>query len=146
MKSKLIYNSLLLFQVHRWQTNAVSVAPEEYVRIFAFGALYRLYPLADPGNRPQRAQKSSRAICFIRSIILAQDWFDGLGSFSGIVEGDPADEMVHHMGFDDVMEEMFTNEAEITINRGRGTTGEGPAFRVVMRKGRIGMLKVGDRN
>lgn len=78
--------------------------------------------------------------------MLSQDRLNGGRSFSAVVEGDTAVDMMEHMRFDNVVEKMFSNETEIAVYGGCSTAGEGPAFRRVMRKGRVGMLEVSDRN
>lgn len=54
--------------------------------------------------------------------------------------------MMADVGPDNVMEEVRINEAEVTVDSGGGTTGEGPGAVGVVREGTIGMLEEGDCN
>lgn len=61
-----------------------------------------------------------------------------------MVVRDDGDVMVQDMGLDDVVEEMTTDEAEISVNgRGRATS-EGPGGGVVVWKSAIGVMEVGE--
>lgn len=78
--------------------------------------------------------------------MLAHDAADVDGGFSGVVEGNRGNEMVADVGANDVVEEMSVNEAEIAVDGGSGTTGEGPCLVVVVRHAGVGVLEEGDGN
>lgn len=52
--------------------------------------------------------------------------------------------MVQHVGLDDAMHEIAADEAEFAVNRRSRATAEVPRLRLVVRKGGIGVLEVGD--
>ena len=76
--------------------------------------------------------------------MLAHDGLDGVGGLIGVVEGDCADVVVQDVGFDDAVEELAANEAELTVDGGGGPTGEIPGGALVVGKGGVGVLEVGD--
>ena len=51
--------------------------------------------------------------------------------------------MVQHVGFGNAVEEMRTEGREVAVDCGEGAAGEGPAARVVVGEGRVGVLEVG---
>lgn len=78
--------------------------------------------------------------------MLAQDGPDGIRCFVGIVPGDGRDEVVQHVGLDDTVHEIAADEAEFAVNGGSRATAEVPSVRLVVGKGGIGVLQVGDPN
>ena len=54
--------------------------------------------------------------------------------------------MVENVRLDDAMEELAANEAELAIDCSCRAAGEVPGRASVVRKGWVGVLKVGDRN
>jgi hypothetical protein len=76
--------------------------------------------------------------------VLAHDGLDGLGGLVGVVEGDGGDVVVEDVGLDDAVEDLATNEAELAVNGSGGATSEVPGLAGVVRKGRVGVLEVGD--
>ncbi len=69
------------------------------------------------------------------------DLLDGLTGFVGVVERNGADIMVKDVGFDNAMEELSSDEAELAINGCRRTSSVSPARGGVMRKRGIGVLQ-----
>ena len=78
--------------------------------------------------------------------MLAHNWFDGLSSLIGIVEGDGGDEMVNNVSLNNPMKELSSNKPKLAINSGGCASGEVPRLRVIVRKGGISVLKEGDCN
>lgn len=58
--------------------------------------------------------------------MLTHDLLDGLGSLAGIVEGNPRAVVVQHVGLDDVVENVLTNEAKLSVDGGSGASGKVP--------------------
>ena len=54
--------------------------------------------------------------------------------------------MVEDVGLDNAVEELAADEAEFAVDGGSGAAGEVPGVASVVRKGRIGVLEVGDGN
>ena len=54
--------------------------------------------------------------------------------------------MVQHVGLDDTVHEIATDEAEFAVNGSGRTTAEVPSVRLVVGKGGIGVLEVCDPN
>ena len=69
------------------------------------------------------------------------DRLDCLGSFVGMVEWDRRDVMVEDVGFDNTVHQGATDEAELAVNGGSGTSGVAPRLRCVMRKRGISVLE-----
>lgn len=63
-----------------------------------------------------------------------------------MIEGDRGDVMMKDVRFNYSVEELTTNEAKFAINGCGCAPGERPCFRVVVRKGRISVLKVCNGN
>ena len=78
--------------------------------------------------------------------MLTHDRLDGIASLVGVVEGNGANIVVQDMGFDDTMEELTSDESELSIDGGCGATSVGPGSRGIMRKRGIGVLQEGDGN
>ena len=53
---------------------------------------------------------------------------------------------MQHVGLDDAVHEIAANESEFAVNGGSRATAEVPGVRLIMRKGGIGVLEVGDPN
>lgn len=58
--------------------------------------------------------------------------------------GDVREEMMDDVELDNAMENMFPDEAELTIDRGRGTLQEGPGLGFVFGQLRVRVMEVGD--
>lgn len=52
--------------------------------------------------------------------------------------------MVQDVGLDDAVEELAADEAELAVDGGGGTAGEGPGLAGVVGEGWVGVLEVGD--
>ncbi len=74
----------------------------------------------------------------------AHDLLDGLAGLVGVVKGDGADIVVQNVGLDDPVEQLAADEAEFTIDRGRGTASVSPGGGGVVRQGWIGVLQESD--
>lgn len=80
----------------------------------------------------------------VSAVVTAHDGLDGLGGFVGVVEGDGADVVVEHVGFDDAMEELAADEAEFAVDGGCGAARVGPAGGGVVGERGVGVLQEGD--
>lgn len=78
--------------------------------------------------------------------MLTHNWLYGLSGLVSVVEGDCRDIVVENVGLDDSVKERTTNEAKFAIDCCSGATSEGPGMRIIVRKGRVSMLKVRDGN
>lgn len=78
--------------------------------------------------------------------MLAHYRLDSLRRLIRMVEWDRGDVVVEDVRFDDAVEQASTDEAELAVDRGCGTTCEVPGLALVMWEGRISMLKEGDCN
>jgi hypothetical protein len=106
----------------------------------------RLDPLAPTSDVPDSGDEAKRTVFDIGAVVLAHDLLDGLGSLVGVVEGDGRDVVVENVGLDDAVEEAAADETELTVDSSSGTASVGPGLSVVVRKGRVSVLKVGDGN
>ena len=78
--------------------------------------------------------------------MLTHNRFNGLSSLVSMVEGNCRDIVMEDMGFDDSVEERTTDETEFAIDCCSSAASEGPGTRIVVRKGRVSVLKVRDGN
>lgn len=108
------------------------------------GSLVGLNPLAGTRAGPHGLEETKRSSVGIGTVVLAHDLLDGLGGFVGMVEWDGADVVVSDVGLDDSVKKSTTDESELAINCGCGTTGEVPGFVVVVRKSGVSVLQVSD--
>ena len=76
--------------------------------------------------------------------MFAHNRLNGFRGLVCVIEGNGRNVVVKNVSLDDTVEEGAADETELAVDRRGGTTGEGPLFRLVVRKGRIGMLKIGD--
>lgn len=76
----------------------------------------------------------------------SHDWLDGFGGFVGVVEGNGGDIVVEDVSFDDAVEQLASDEAELTVDGSRSTTSEVPRITSVMWQRWIGVLEVSDGN
>ena len=128
----------------RCDAKTVAITEEKHRLRFALGPLGWLDPVAHPMASPQRAQEADRAVSGVRSVVLAHDRLDGFGRFVGVVEGNVADEMVQHMGFDDTVEHVAANEAEIAVDGCGSAACKAPRLGLVVGQRRVGVLQVRD--
>lgn len=143
-KGKKNSNNRLFDRLGGRDTDTVSVAVEENTLAFALGALVGLDPLAGAGAGPHGLEEASPACLSIGAVVVAHDALDSLGGLIGVVEGDVADVVVQDVGLDDTVEDMATDEAEVTVDGSGGATDEVPHLGLVVGEGRVGVLKVGD--
>ena len=127
-----------------WDTETITVAEEQHLRILAPGTGIRLNPLAPSRTLEQGLDEADRAALSIGPVVLAHDWLDGVRCLVGVIEWDRGDVVVQDMGFYDAVEDVATDKAELTIDRSSSTTSEVPGFTGVVGKGGIGVLEVGD--
>ncbi|KAH3677501.1 hypothetical protein OGATHE_000975 [Ogataea polymorpha] len=73
--------------------------------------------------------------------MLAEHLLDGVGGISRVVEWNTGNVVVENVSFDDVMENMLSYEAELSIDGGSSPLGKVPLRIVVMRKSRVCVLK-----
>lgn len=130
----------------RGDTDAVDVAEEKHTLALTLGTLVGLDPLADTGAGPHSLEETSPAGLGLGAVVAAHHALDGLASLIGVVEGDVADIVVQDVSLDDAVEDVTTDEAEVTVDGGSSATGEVPDLRLVVGEGRIGVLQEGDGN
>jgi hypothetical protein len=82
----------------------------------------------------------------LAAVMRSHDLLDGLAGLISVVEGDGADIVVKNVGLDDAVEDVATDEAEVTVNCGSSSTGEIPGLRPVVREAGVGVLKESDGN
>ena len=92
-------------------------------------------------GRHQRVQETG--LLFL-AVVLAQEGLDGAGGLLGLVEGDAAEEVVHDVVVDDLVEEVTADEARGAVNGGQRPLGVGPSVGRVVRDVGVGVLEVGD--
>lgn len=132
---------------HSWsRTNAVAVSEEQNTSILSCGSLIGLNPVATAETAVHALDESNWTILDIRSIVFAHDLLDGLGGFIGIVEWNGADIVVKNMSLDNSVEKLSSDKSEFSINGRCGSSSIIPAFRSIVRKRWISVLKIGDGN
>lgn len=127
-----------------WTAHLVVVAEEEHALALTVDSLTRLDPLAEASGSPDGFEKAQRTAFDVGSVMLTQDRLDGFRCLVRVVKGNGGDEMVEHVRFHDPVHEVSTDDAEFAINGGGCSAREVPGSRLVMRKGRIGVLEEGD--
>jgi hypothetical protein len=85
---------LLLWNVGRWQSDAISIAVEHDTSMLTRGTLVRLDPLARPHRCPHAFQESKTASSCVATVVTAHDRLDRLGRLVCMVEWDRADVVV----------------------------------------------------
>jgi hypothetical protein len=125
-------------------TDAVGVTVEHDTLALTDRTLGGLNPLADTGRGPHGLEETSPAGVSLRAVVVSHDALDGLAGLVGVVEGDVADVVVQHVGLDDSVEDVAADEAEVAVNGGSSAAGEVPHLRLVVRKGRVGVLEEGN--
>ena len=140
-----MYGKHALFRkLGRGNSNAVGVTVEKHSGAFALGTLGGLNPVAHTGTSPESLEESGPSGVGLGTVVRAHDLLDGLARLIGVVEGDGADIVVENVSLNDTVEDVTTDEAEITVDGGSGTASEVPDIRLVVRKGGVGVLEVGD--
>jgi hypothetical protein len=127
-------------------TDAIGVTVEEHTLALSLGSLSGLNPVADTRTVPHSLEEASPSGVGLSAVVVTHDLLDGLASLVGIVEGDSADVVVENMGLNDAVEDVTTDETEITVNSGTGSTDEVPRLGLVVRESRVGVLEVSDGN
>src|SRR4051794_35796588 len=84
-------HSLVVWQLRRWQSNAISVAIEQDTCVLPRGALDWLDPLASPHGRPHTLQESKTSSSGIATVVASHNRLDRLGGLVCMVEWDRAD-------------------------------------------------------
>jgi hypothetical protein len=130
----------------RRNAQAVAVSVEQDTLAFASSTLGGLNPLAPAGALVHTLDKSQGAAFNVGTVVTSHDGFDGLCSLIGVVERNRADVVVEHVSLNNSVEKLTTNKPEFAINCRSSATDVVPGFTSVVRKGWIGVLKVGDRN
>lgn len=80
----------------------------------------------------------------VGAVVGAHHFADGVRGLAGVVEGDCGDEVVAHVGADDVVEEVGVDEAEIAVDGCGGAAGKVPGVVVVVGEAAVGVLEEGD--
>ena len=130
----------------RGDTKTVAVSEEENTLALTLGTLRGLDPLAPSGAAVHSLEETNRAVLDIAAVVVAHDGLDGLSSLVSVVERNGRDVVVEDVGLDDTVEKVATNEAELAVNGGSGSTSEGPGVGIVVRKRGVGVLEEGDGN
>lgn len=130
----------------RGDTKTVAVSEEENTLALTLGTLRGLDPLAPSGAAVHSLEETNGAVLDIAAVVVAHDGLDGLSSLVSVVERNGRDVVVEDVGLDDTVEKVATNEAELAVNGGSGSTSEGPGVGIVVRKRGIGVLEEGDGN
>ena len=108
----------------------------------ALSTLGWLDPLTVLGRNPYGAEEPPDATLGIGTVMLAHDRYDGLSSFFTMVKWHLGEVMVDNMRLDNAVHEVAANETKVAVNCRGSTTGESPCIRIVVGKGRIGVLQV----
>lgn len=117
-------------------TNAVHVSKHEHPISVVHHELARTH------NLPQR---NPHALSLV-PVVFTHHLLDGLGGLPGIVEGNTQHVVVEHMGLDDIVENVLTNEPKITIDGSSSTTGKSPLLLRVVGHGGVGVLEESDKH
>lgn len=76
--------------------------------------------------------------------MLLHDGFDCLGGFVGVIKRDCRDVVVQDVGFNNAVEEVSSDEAEISIDGSGGAASKCPRVAFVVWEGGVGVLEEGD--
>lgn len=74
----------------------------------------------------------------------AHDLLDCRGGLVAVVEWDGGDVVVRNVGFNDAVEDVSADEAEVAVDCGGCSAGEVPGLIVIMRERWVGVLEEGD--
>ena len=130
----------------RWDAIAIAVAVEEHVFAQALSTFGRLDPLTSSSTRPQSLEKPPGTAFDVGAVVATQYRLDGFGSLVGVIERDGGDKMVKDVSLYNSVHKGPTDEAEIPVNGCSSAPSKVPGCVLVMREGRISMLKIGDCN
>lgn len=89
-------------------------------------------------------ERVQEAALLLLVVVNPQQRLNSAGSLLGLVEGNPAEQVVNDMVVDDFVEEVAADEADAPVNGGKGTLGVGPGFGSVVGDSGVGVLQVGD--
>lgn len=104
------------------------------------GALIR-----DIDALPERGhQRTQEALILLLVVVVAQQRLDRLGGPLGLVEGNAAEQVVHDVVVDDLVEEVAADETGGAVDRCEGALGVGPSVGGVMGDLGMSVLQVGD--
>lgn len=106
----------------RGNTKTVAVSEEENTLALTLGTLRGLDPLAPSGAAVHSLEETNGAVLDIAAVVVAHDGLDGLSSLVSVVERNGRDVVVKDVGLDDTVEKVATNEAELAVNGGSGST------------------------
>lgn len=125
-------------------TDAVDVAEEQDTLGLALRAVGGLNPLAGTGRGPHGLDEASPAGVGLGTVVLTHDGLDGLAGLVGVIEGDAADIVVQDVGLNDTVEDVATDEAEVTVDGGSSAAGKVPHLGLVVGEGGVSVLQEGD--
>ena len=130
--------------LRRWNAIAIPVAVEEHAFAKTLSTFGRLDPLASSSTRPQSLEETPGTAFDVGAVVATQYRLDSFGSFVGVVERDGGDKMVKDVRLYNSVHKGPTNKAEIPVNGCSSAPSKVPGCVLVMREGRISMLKIGD--
>lgn len=129
-----------------WHAVSVVVAEKVHTSSLTLGTLHGLNPLAPTGALPDGLDEAKSTVLGIGTVVATHNRLDGLASLIGVIEGNQADVVVENVSLDDTVHEVTADETKFAIDRGSGTADIVPGTRLIVRKGRIGVLEESDGN
>jgi hypothetical protein len=91
-----------------------------------------------------RNQRTKETLFLLLVVLRSKQGLDGPGGLLGLVEGDAAEEVVHDVIINNLVEEMAADETHCAVDGSESALGVGPRFRGVVRDGGVGVLEVCD--
>lgn len=122
----------------------VAIAEEEDTLVFTRDTLVRLDPLTNAGRCPHAREEADGTTFGVGAIVAAHDGLDGFRGFVGVVERDGGDVVVQDVRLDDTVQQLSSDETELSVDGGGGSAHVVPASTGVMRKRGVSVLEVGD--
>jgi hypothetical protein len=100
------------------------------------------HELTRSNNLPQ----GNPHVLTIVPIVLTHNLLDGSRCLSSVVEWDSGNIVVQDMGLDDVVEDVLTNKAKVSVNGGSCTLSESPFRVIVMWHSWVSVLQESDKD
>lgn len=137
----LVYPILCLSnpQRHHQLIPLISLHKVQHTRLRRMPLGRNIYALPE-----RRNQRTKETLLLLLVVLRPEQGLDSPGRLLGLVERDPAEEVVHDVVVDDLVEEMAADEAHCAVDGGEGALGVGPGFGGVVRDGGVGVLEVCD--